>query len=400
MLLPRLNPNDETLVILHWYVANHAWVAAGADLVEVESAKATVTIPSTHAGYLLQAAPEGAVVAVGDPLAWFVQEPHDLHDASSSTVPDAPLPLVADPSPPADPRGAPAHFSPAALAYLEAHHLDPERFRGMGLVSLPMLKQHLERSAQAVPPPPPVEAVPPPPPARRTQALSPAKQLEIRLLQQGQAGGITSSLTVQFPSAAIRQRLADPASPYALLQGQLLPLILYELAQVLRDQPIFTAHYDQGQVVFSDRVDIGVAIDLDHGLKAPVIRQADTLTPVQLREALLTLVSAYQEQRLRPEELHGSTVTVSDLSGEQVLSFQPLLNAQQAVILGIGGDATLPDHPMTLTMVFDHRLLSGRQVSQVLLSVGRGQSLSSMIRYCGLPKVVTWDLLLMPLLLG
>ena len=356
VVVPRFNPNDDAVEVVHWHVADRGWVEVGQDLVDVESAKAVVTISSEGSGYLRQIAAVGATVAVGAPIAWLDEVPTAPLDATVRA--GAPETV---PPPPTVEAAAPAHFSPAARAYLETHQIDPALFAGMGLVSLPLLRQRLAELAQPTPPPAPAPL--------RTLAIPRAKRLEIERLEQGLAGGITSALTVSFSSAPLRQLLATPSAPFGNLHGQLLPLILHTFAQLLRDQPAFTASYDQGQIVFADRIDIGVAIDLEQGLKVPVIRAADQRSPQQLLEELLTLVSAYHAQRLSVEQLQGSTITVSDLSPAQILQFQPLINGPQAAILGIGGDETLPGHPMTLTLVFDHRVLAGRQVAQLLTSM-------------------------------
>jgi 2-oxoglutarate dehydrogenase E2 component (dihydrolipoamide succinyltransferase) len=62
-------------------------------------------------------------------------------------------------------------------------------------------------------------------------------------------------------------------------------------------------------------------------------------------------------------------VTVSDLSGRDILQFQPRINQDQALAVGIGADTSLPGRPMTLTAVFDHRVSSGRAVADFLTGV-------------------------------
>jgi 2-oxoglutarate dehydrogenase E2 component (dihydrolipoamide succinyltransferase) len=199
-------------------------------------------------------------------------------------------------------------------------------------------------------------------PELRSEKVSKSKKLEISLLTAGQSGGINSSLTVQFNSASIRQTLQELNS----LNGQMLPLILFELARLLEEYPAFTGYYENEKIYYYDRIDLGLAIDLGKGLKVPVIRGANQLSPTELLEAITDFATRYLDNQLSVEDLTGGTITISDLSSENILHFQPLVNQNQSVILGIGGDSSIEGYPMTLTIVFDHRILAGREVALFL----------------------------------
>ena len=85
----------------------------------------------------------------------------------------------------------------------------------------------------------------------------------------------------------------------------------------------------------------------------------------------MELVSRYVDGTLTPADVAESSLTISDLSMENVLFFQPLLNHRQALALGVGGDLELPGQPLTLTATFDHRVTSGREVSAFLATIRR-----------------------------
>ena len=61
-----------------------------------------------------------------------------------------------------------------------------------------------------------------------------------------------------------------------------------------------------------------------------------------------------------------SSLTITDLSGFDILYFHPLINGKQSAIIGIGGDSTQPDYPMSINMTFDHRVSDGREVATFL----------------------------------
>ena len=82
-------------------------------------------------------------------------------------------------------------------------------------------------------------------------------------------------------------------------------------------------------------------------MKVGVVHEADRLEPAQIERRIGELVTGY---------LSGGAVTISDLSVEDVLMFQPLLNDRQGLAIGMGGDRNLPGRPLSLTATFDHRV--------------------------------------------
>lgn len=277
-------------------------------------------------------------------------------------------------------------FSKSAREYINRHNIDTSRFEGMGLVTVEVIQNTLgleqsltvqpstvQLDGQTVAPKDPihglvsslftligtVSAIKKKP---KSIKISKSKKLEIKILTEGQSGNINSSVTVQFKSSAIRERLKE----LGLTNEQILPIILFETACLLENYPALTAYYEEEHVYYYDKVNIGLAIDLDQGLKVPIIRNANKLLPYKISEAIGDYASRYLSNQLSVEDMKDGTITVTDLSNEGILHFQPLISEKQSAILGIGGDRTLDGYPMTLTLVFDHRVLAGREVAQFL----------------------------------
>ena len=338
VLLPLSNPNDAEAEIVRWLVADGEPVQAGEDVVEVETSKASVTVTSPQAGYLLRRAGEGDVVRVGVVLATVFEDREGLEAARAQLGLDGQA---------ADAVGGRAptatRFSDAAMEELQRLGLRPDLFAGRGLVT-----RRIVRDAGA--------GVP-----VRRWTPSHAKRLEIERLAAGRSA-LTSALTIEFDSATVRSRLLRSTPPQRLL----LPTVLHHLARLLPDFPELNARYDEGQVACYEEVNVGVAIDLGRGLRVPVIRRADRLSPAEIMERLMELTARYEDRSLSVADMEGGTVTVSDLSGDGILQFQPLINRGQSSGFGVGGDAAAPGFPMTVTAVFDHRVTGGRQVADFL----------------------------------
>jgi len=396
VLAPQINSNDDNVEVVTWHVENGAYVEAGQEVAELETSKATVTVTADSAGYVECLLPARTLVRVGAPIFRIAASREELNGArvDSRVVPERAHSVTAagamagaDAVPGADAMaagpglGAPVtaaraaarhpatRFSRAAMQLLRRHGLSPESFRGAGLVTARSVDKLLgpdgqpserdEGGATALPVPADGTR---PLLASRSERLSLAKHAEIQALSLGESGNINSMLSVGFDSAPIRARLQQER----LFDGNVLPLALYELSRLLRAWPQFTACYREGEIRYYDRIDLGLAIDLGKGLKVVTIGNAAELSPADFFARTLDIGMRYLENRLRPDELTGSTLTITDLSGLDILHFHPLINGAQSAIIGLGGDKTRAGHPMTINMTFDHRVSGGRDVAAFL----------------------------------
>ena len=391
MQVPRLNTNDDEMDLVEWMVEPKSYVEAGTTIAMLESSKTVVEIENSESGYFLPHVEEEQTVTVGAPLATFFKDLSDLEIfVKRDKTEQVEFPSIADTKQdvvpaeaiheevPVDKKDSVkegfnfTRFSKAAKFYIEHNKVDRSRFEKQGLITLGMiesalgntsfLEQSLDVESQVLPQitSRKIELVKDS--NLRSEKVSKSKGLEIDYLTDGQAGLINSSITVQFNSSSIRQVINDRG----LYNGQILPVILYEFSRLLEEFPKFTAYYDSGNVHFYDQVNIGLAVDLDKGLKVAVIKDANTMSHDELFERAQDHVIRYFENKLSSEDLTGGTVTVTDLSSDNVLNFQPLINRNQSVILGIGGDQDIDGYPMTLTLVFDHRVSVGREVAAFL----------------------------------
>ncbi len=382
----RINANDDQVGIVAWHVSDGDHVQVGDDLVDLETSKAVVTVPAEIAGTVRRIAQIGDVVGVGAAICEIhgAKGPTEdggpgLSTRAATTLPvleaAAPAAVTGTPAPPAfappvaSERIEPARFSRRASALIAELDLDEADFAGGGLVTGKTVTDRRHPPSDA---PPhlgiaqavqdPKRALPSPTGQARSEVSSLSKRAEIANLVLGESGTINSTLSVYFDSVSIRQRLEQGK----IFDGNLQPILLYELSRLLRQWPQFTSFFQDDAIHFYDRIDIGLAIDLGRGLKVVTIAKADCLLPFEIHEKTVDFGLRYLDNKIRPEELLGSTITVTDLSGFDILHFKPLINGRQAVILGIGGDVQQPGHPMSINMTFDHRVTDGREAALFL----------------------------------
>jgi len=122
---------------------------------------------------------------------------------------------------------------------------------------------------------------------------------------------------------------------YGLSKITINDLVLFAVSRTLPRFPFMNAH-KTGEVVRTfERVHLGVAVDTPKGLMVPVIRNANLLSLAQISMEAKRLAAACQNGAAKPDELSGSTFTVTNLGSLGVTGFTPVLNAPEVAILGV-----------------------------------------------------------------
>jgi pyruvate dehydrogenase E2 component (dihydrolipoamide acetyltransferase) len=152
-------------------------------------------------------------------------------------------------------------------------------------------------------------------------------------------------------------------------------VIILVVAKALRQHPQVNASWREGAIVLADQVDICVAVATEAGLLVPVVRRADQLGLEEIAQRRADLVTRAHSGQLRPDDVAGGTLTVSNLGMYGVDTVAPILNPPQAVIVGIGriadrvvaaGGAPVVRPMMTVTLSCDHRVVDGARAAQFL----------------------------------
>jgi pyruvate dehydrogenase E2 component (dihydrolipoamide acetyltransferase) len=159
---------------------------------------------------------------------------------------------------------------------------------------------------------------------------------------------------------------------------RLLPLTLKAVAEALREFPELNARIEDGDLVYLERYDIGIAVQTAQGLVVPVVRACDTRALDELEEDVRRLADAAHAGVLRPEELRGGTFTVTSAGRSAGLFTTPLVNHPQVAILGvyrIGERPVVRDGAVVVrrmgnvSVTFDHRVIDGKRAADFGLAV-------------------------------
>jgi pyruvate dehydrogenase E2 component (dihydrolipoamide acetyltransferase) len=157
-----------------------------------------------------------------------------------------------------------------------------------------------------------------------------------------------------------------------------LPYLLQATVAGLKAVPDLNATLAGDEIVFWERYDIGVAVQTDQGLIVPVLRTADEKSLDELEAEAARLAEAAYAGTLKPEDLRGSTFTVSSAGRLGGLMTTPIVNHPEVAILSLGRIAPRPavvDGEVVareigwLSCTFDHRVVDGVRASEFLLAV-------------------------------
>jgi len=174
----------------------------------------------------------------------------------------------------------------------------------------------------------------------------------------------------------LRKRFA-PEAEAAGGKLTLTAIALKIVAAALRRFPQFNSSVDMAaeELVFKDYVHVGVAVDTERGLLVPVIRDVDTKGIVELSVELAALSEKAKARKLTLEEMEGGSFTITNLGGIGGTAFTPIVNAPEVAILGISRARTEPIwvdgafEPrlmMPLSLSYDHRVIDGADAARFL----------------------------------
>jgi pyruvate dehydrogenase E2 component (dihydrolipoamide acetyltransferase) len=158
----------------------------------------------------------------------------------------------------------------------------------------------------------------------------------------------------------------------------IVPTVLKAVAASLKEFPELNARFDGDAIVYLDRYDLGVAVQTDQGLVVPVVRACDERALAELADDVARLASAARAGGLKPEELRGSTFTVTSAGKLGGLLTTPIVNHPEVAILSVGRiadrpvvrDGEITIRPVgTIAITFDHRVVDGARAAEFGLAV-------------------------------
>ena len=160
-----------------------------------------------------------------------------------------------------------------------------------------------------------------------------------------------------------------------------LPVLVKALIAALRKHPMMNSSWDgdTGEIIVKRYYNIGIATDTDRGLLVPVVRDADQLSVFDIAREVSRLALAARDGTITPVELTGSTITITNVGSFGMESGTPIINYPESAILATGAitkrpwvvnDEIVVRFVMTLAASFDHRIIDGAEAGRFLRYLG------------------------------
>jgi pyruvate dehydrogenase E2 component (dihydrolipoamide acetyltransferase) len=408
--LPDLGEGMQEAEVRRWLIKPGDSVKLDQPMVEVETDKAVVEIPSPIAGRVADIrVAEGQVAKLGEVLVIFESADSSATTASRPSNGATRQDGAADPTKaaPAQSASAPVASTMTKQRVLAAPAVRKRAFElGIDLADVPASQPngrvtlddvlaYAERAKQAAASPAPREkaagpAAPPEPAPAQPAAPAPAAQpdrqpltgLRRRIAEHMERSWRTVPHATAFDEldgselVALRQALRATAQQRGA-RLTYMPLLVKLLIPALKEFPVFNASFDEEQraIVYKKDYHIGIATDSPEGLMVTVLRNADQLTLLQIAAQLEHLIEGAQKRSLSLQEVSGSTFTLNNVGSFGGSSGTPIINYPEVAILAVGrlqekavvrNGAIVARPMMPLALSFDHRVIDGALAGRFL----------------------------------
>jgi pyruvate dehydrogenase E2 component (dihydrolipoamide acetyltransferase) len=420
IIMPKLGFDMAEGTLVNWTVEVGQEISKGEVIAEIETDKATIEIETTVGGTVIGLLAEsGDVVAVGSPIG-YVGEPGEEPPSEAVTPSDqaeaeaapaaesapeqaeAPEPVHAERAESTDGKGLPGGVkaSPIARRLADEKGIDLSRIEGSGPGGRIVKKDVLDFEPSEAPAAPPKrDGKQPEKPAVPEGAVRPTMPTFTELPE----GPDVEVIELSRIRARIGQRLVESKQfvPHfyvtteidmaaALeLRAQLNAtiedkadkisvndLIVKATALTLRAFPNLNSHYYGDKIVRHKRINIGIAVALDEGLVNVTSYDADKTALGTMATNNRDMITRARGGKVRPNELEGSTFTVSNLGPYDVDHFTAIINPPEAGILAVGSAKKVPvvlddgglgvGVRMKVTISVDHRVSDGAEAADFM----------------------------------
>jgi 2-oxoglutarate dehydrogenase E2 component (dihydrolipoamide succinyltransferase) len=422
--VPTVGESISEVQIGQWLKAEGDWVASGEDLVEIETEKASVQIPAPASGFLEGISKSNEEFAtIGEVIAMIrvAEQPAGGGAASGGGPASKPTSAAqtAEPIKPASPappsvHAAPASSAPASQPASPAAFVMPAAQRlldqhGLRAADVPasgpggrLLKEDVQSFVKNRPAAPAPPSAPAPAPAAiaprpqatgslvagdssyRTEEVKPLSMLRrtiaSRLVEAQQTAALLTTFNEIDMSAtmAIRKQYKDRFAERHGVKLGFMSFFAKAAVEALKAFPAVNSEIRDGNVIYRNYQDIGIAIGGGKGLVVPILRSVERMSFADIEAGIGEFAKQAGENRLQPQDLTGGTFTISNGGIYGSLLSTPIVNPPQSGILGLHSiqdrpvavDGQVVIRPMMyIALTYDHRIVDGREAVGFLKTI-------------------------------
>ena len=391
VLMPKLGFDMAEGVLVRWVKNEDEKVAKGEVLAEIETDKATVEVESQFDGTLLKRIVEAdSVVPVGAPIA-VIGEPGESIDIpegdekvekenEKAPVVEKEAQNASVPQPAAVSDGERIKASPVARKIAEDNQIDLSVLSGSGpggRIVKADIEEAMSKPSIAMPKLAVAQTVPTVSREDQKVPLNKLRQIIGRRMVESKQNVPHFYLTREYEVGALMQMRKNV--------NELLPVeeklsvndfVVKAVALALAEFPNLNAALMGNEIVQYGNVNIGNAVALGGGLMTVVVKDANLKSIRTISAETRNMVERARDGKVRPEDIEGSTFSISNLGMYKIDHFSAIINPPEAAILAVGaakkvpvvkGDDIVPAWMMNMTISADHRVTDGAEAAEFML---------------------------------
>ena len=373
--VPMLSESVSEGTLLEWKKKVGEAVARDEILIDIETDKVVLEVPSPQAGVLVEIiAQNGETVAAEQVLARI--------DTAATASASAEAPAAA-PAPEAAPAAAQTNAAMPAAAKLAAETgVDVNTLQGSGRDGR-VLKEDVQNAA-AKPAAAPAAAPAPVPAGARPEQRVPMSRLRARVAERLLASQQENAILTTFnevnmkPIMDLRAKYKEKFEKEHGAKLGFMSFFVKAAVAALKKYPVVNASVDGNDIVYHGYFDIGIAIGSPRGLVVPILRDADQMSIADIEQAIVDYAKKAKDGKIALEDLTGGTFSITNGGTFGSMMSTPIINPPQSAILGMHAtkeravveNGQVVVRPMMyLALSYDHRIIDGREAVLTLVAI-------------------------------
>ena len=373
--VPMLSESVSEGTLLEWKKKVGEAVARDEILIDIETDKVVLEVPSPQAGVLVEIVVQDGETVVADQVLARI-------DTAATAAAEAPAAAPAEAAPAAAPAAAQNNAAMPAAAKLAAETgVDVNALQGSGRDGR-VLKEDVQNAAAK-----PAAAAAPAvalPAGVRPEERVPMSRLRARVAERLLASQQENAILTTFnevnmkPIMDLRAKYKEKFEKEHGVKLGFMSFFVKAAVAALKKYPVVNASVDGKDIVYHGYFDIGIAIGSPRGLVVPILRDADQMSIADIEQAIVDYAKKAKDGKIAIEDLTGGTFSITNGGTFGSMMSTPIINPPQSAILGMHAtkeravveNGQVVVRPMMyLALSYDHRIIDGREAVLTLVAI-------------------------------
>ncbi|HEZ6366813.1 TPA: 2-oxoglutarate dehydrogenase complex dihydrolipoyllysine-residue succinyltransferase [Neisseria meningitidis] len=369
--VPMLSESVSEGTLLEWKKKVGEAIARDEILIDIETDKVVLEVPSPQAGVLVEIVAQDGETVVADQVLARI-------DTAATAAAEAPAAAPAEAAPAAAPAAAQNNAAMPAAAKLAAETgVDVNALQGSGRDGR-VLKEDVQNAAAK---PAPAVALPA---GARPEERVPMSRLRARVAERLLASQQENAILTTFnevnmkPIMDLRAKYKEKFEKEHGVKLGFMSFFVKAAVAALKKYPVVNASVDGKDIVYHGYFDIGIAIGSPRGLVVPILRDADQMSIADIEQAIVDYAKKAKDGKIAIEDLTGGTFSITNGGTFGSMMSTPIINPPQSAILGMHAtkeravveNGQVVVRPMMyLALSYDHRIIDGREAVLTLVAI-------------------------------